>query len=117
MDEPKTVGADRIVYTLAAKVLFARDTIVVDLGTATTFDAISKEGDYLGGAIAPGVMVATEALVQRTAKLPRVELVVPSRAIGRNTIRMICWKTLPMWREWMNSMSPPVSERPWNDQS
>ncbi|HUV74686.1 MAG TPA: type III pantothenate kinase, partial [Anaerolineae bacterium] len=60
--------------------------IVIDFGTATTFDAISKEGDYLGGAIAPGIAVAGEALVQRTAKLPRIEFVVPPLAIGRNTI-------------------------------
>lgn len=85
-DNPQEVGADRIVNAVAAKQMYGTPLIVIDFGTATTFDAISKEGDYLGGAIAPGVMVAAEALVQRTAKLPRVELVVPSRAIGRNTV-------------------------------
>jgi type III pantothenate kinase len=85
-DNPQEVGADRIVNAVAAKSLYGTPLIVIDFGTATTFDVISKEGDYLGGAIAPGVTVAGEALVQRTAKLPRVELVVPPRAIGRNTI-------------------------------
>jgi type III pantothenate kinase len=85
-DNPQEVGADRIVNAVAAKAHYGTPLIVIDFGTATTFDTISRAGDYLGGAIAPGVMVATEALVERTAKLPRVELVVPSRAIGRNTI-------------------------------
>ena len=85
-DNPQEVGADRIVNAVAAKARYGTPLIVIDFGTATTFDAISKGGDYLGGAISPGVTVASEALVQRTAKLPRVELVVPPRAIGRNTI-------------------------------
>jgi len=85
-DNPQEVGADRIVNAVAAKAQYGTPLIVIDFGTATTFDAISKEGDYLGGAIAPGIAVAGEALVQRTAKLPRIELVVPSRAIGKNTI-------------------------------
>jgi type III pantothenate kinase len=85
-DNPQEVGADRIVNAVAAKALYGTPLIVIDFGTATTFDVISKEGDYLGGAISPGVNVAGEALVQRTAKLPRVELVVPPRAIGRNTV-------------------------------
>lgn len=85
-DNPQEVGADRIVNAVAAKARYGTPLVVIDFGTATTFDAISKSGDYLGGAIAPGVTVASEALVQRTAKLPRVELVVPSKAIGRNTI-------------------------------
>jgi len=71
---------------VAAKAQYGTPLIVIDFGTATTFDAISKEGDYLGGAIAPGIAVAGEALVQRTAKLPRIEFVVPSRAIGKTTI-------------------------------
>ncbi|MEK7281215.1 MAG: type III pantothenate kinase, partial [Chloroflexota bacterium] len=60
--------------------------IIIDLGTATTFDAVSEEGDYLGGAIAPGIGIATEALSSRTAKLPQIELVPPKQAIGKNTI-------------------------------
>lgn len=85
-DNPQEVGADRIVNAVAAKELYGMPLIVIDFGTATTFDAISKEGDYLGGAIAPGVNVASEALAERAAKLPHIELVVPPRAIGRNTI-------------------------------
>jgi type III pantothenate kinase len=85
-DNPQEVGADRIVNAVAAKAQYGTPLIVIDFGTATTFDVISKEGDYLGGAIAPGIAVAGEALVQRTAKLPRIEFVVPPHAIGRNTI-------------------------------
>jgi len=86
MDNPREVGADRIVNAVAAHQLYGGPVIVIDLGTATTFDAVSKEGDYLGGAIAPGIAIATEALFSRTAVLPRVELSHPKRAIGRNTV-------------------------------
>jgi type III pantothenate kinase len=86
MDNPREVGADRIVNAVAAHQLYGGAVIVIDLGTATTFDAVSKEGDYLGGAIAPGIAIATEALFSRTAVLPRVELSHPNRAIGRNTV-------------------------------
>lgn len=85
VEEPLTVGADRIVNTLAASRLFARDAIVVDLGTATTFDCITADGVFLGGVIAPGVLVMGETLVRRTSKLPATELVVPTRVIGRRT--------------------------------
>jgi type III pantothenate kinase len=86
MDNPREVGADRIVNAVAAHQLYGGAVIVIDLGTATTFDAVSEEGDYLGGAIAPGIAIATEALFARTAVLPRVELTHPKRAIGRNTV-------------------------------
>jgi len=86
MDNPREVGADRIVNTVAGYKLYGGPTIVVDLGTATTFDTISREGDYIGGAIAPGPMIAAEALFQRTAALPRIPLVHPPKAIGTNTI-------------------------------
>ena len=85
VDEPLTVGADRIVNTLAASQLYKRDTIAVDLGTATTFDCITADGVFVGGIIAPGVRTAAETLVRRTAKLPRVDLEKPSRVIGRRT--------------------------------
>ncbi len=85
VDEPKTVGADRIVNTLAAKMLYKRDTIAVDLGTATTFDCISGEGVFVGGVIAPGVQVGLEWLGHRAAKLPRVEFRPPPSVIGRRT--------------------------------
>ncbi len=86
MDNPLEVGPDRIVNAAAAHRLYSGPVIVIDLGTAITFDAVSKEGDYLGGAITPGIAIATEALFNRTAMLPRVELVRPKRAIGRSTI-------------------------------
>jgi type III pantothenate kinase len=86
MDNPREVGADRIVNAAAAHHLYGGPIIIADLGTATTFDTVSKEGDYLGGAIAPGIATASEALSTRTAMLPRVELVYPKRAIGTNTI-------------------------------
>lgn len=85
VEEPLTVGADRIVNTLAALRLYHADTIVVDLGTATTFDCITAEGVFVGGVIAPGVRTAAERLTERTAKLPRVELRAPERVIGRRT--------------------------------
>ena len=85
VDEPKTVGADRIVNTLAAKVLYKRDTIVVDLGTATTFDCITGDGVFVGGVIAPGVQVGLEWLGYRAAKLPKVQFRPPSTVIGRRT--------------------------------
>lgn len=85
VDEPKTVGADRIVNTLAAKEMFHRDTIVVDLGTATTFDCITSEGVFLGGVIAPGVQVGLEWLGRRAAKLPRIEFRPPATIIGKRT--------------------------------
>lgn len=83
--EPLTVGADRIVNTLAASRLFRRDTIVVDLGTATTYDCITADGVFLGGVIAPGMRTSAETLFRRTSKLPATELVAPSRVIGRRT--------------------------------
>jgi len=85
MDNPREVGADRIVNAAAAHHLYGGPVIVTDLGTATTFDTVSKEGDYLGGAIAPGIMTGAEALSTRTSMLSRVELVRPKRAIGTST--------------------------------
>jgi type III pantothenate kinase len=85
VDEPLTVGADRIVNTLAASHLYRTDTIVVDLGTATTYDCITGDGVFVGGVIAPGVHTGAERLMERTAKLPRVEIRVPEGVIGRRT--------------------------------
>jgi type III pantothenate kinase len=86
LDNPREVGADRVVNAVAAHQLYGGSVIVIDLGTATTFDAVSEDGDYLGGAIAPGIAIATEALFTRTAALPRVELTHPKRAVGRSTV-------------------------------
>ncbi|HLC35179.1 MAG TPA: type III pantothenate kinase [Anaerolineales bacterium] len=88
-DDPKAVGADRVVDAVAAFRLYGGPAIVVDFGTATTFDAISADGDYLGGAIAPGIGIAAEALFSRAAKLTRVEITRPPAAIGRNTTHSI----------------------------
>lgn len=85
VDEPRTVGADRIVNTLAAREFFHRDTVVVDLGTATTYDCITAQGVFKGGVIAPGVSAGLEWLAARTAKLPAVEFAPPGRVIGRRT--------------------------------
>lgn len=89
VDEPAGVGADRIIDALAAHQLYGGPACIIDLGTATTFDAISAEGDYLGGAITPGITIAADALFQRTAKLPHVELVPPPDVIGKNTVQAI----------------------------
>ncbi len=88
-EDPKSVGADRVVDAAAVQRLYGGPACVVDFGTATTFDAISAEGDYLGGAIAPGISIAAEALFMRTAKLPRVDLARPPSPIGRNTVHAI----------------------------
>lgn len=85
-EDPRAVGADRIADAAAVRHLYGGPACVVDFGTATTFDGISAEGDYLGGAIAPGINIGAEALFLRTAKLPRVDLQRPPVAIGRNTV-------------------------------
>lgn len=85
-ENPREVGADRIVNAVAAIEIYGGPIIVVDFGTATTFCAISSKGDYLGGVICPGIKVSLEALFQKAAKLPRIELVKPENVIGRTTI-------------------------------
>jgi type III pantothenate kinase len=86
VDRPADVGADRLVNALAAQRLYGPPAVVVDLGTATTFDCVAADGAYVGGAIAPGLELGLEALAARTAKLPRIELRAPERAIGRDTV-------------------------------
>ncbi|MCB9637635.1 MAG: type III pantothenate kinase [Myxococcales bacterium] len=85
-ENPREVGADRIVNAVAAFSRFQKGGVIVDFGTATTFDAISPRGEYMGGAIAPGIGISAEALFQRASKLPRVEVARPPRLIGRNTV-------------------------------
>jgi len=89
VDNPREVGADRIVNAVAAYHQYGGPTIVVDFGTATTFDVISRKGDYLGGAITPGITISMEALFHEAAKLPRVELIKPRSVIGKNTVHSI----------------------------
>ena len=88
-DNPQEVGADRIVNGVAAYERVKGAVIVVDFGTATTFDAITAKGEYLGGAIAPGLAIAAEALFQRAARLPRVDIRKPAKVVGRNTIHSL----------------------------
>ena len=85
-DNPREVGPDRIANAAAAHHLYAGPVIVVDVGTATTFDVVSREGDWVGGVVAPGIAGAADSLFTRTAALPRIELVAPKQAIGSNTI-------------------------------
>lgn len=85
-ENPREVGADRIVNSIAGIEKYGTPLIVVDFGTATTFDYIDEGGNYLGGAIVPGIGISTEALYQRAAKLPRIELVRPKSVIGRNPV-------------------------------
>ena len=84
-DSPGEVGADRIVNSVAAKAIYGVPAIVIDFGTATTWDVISRDGNYIGGAIAPGVGISAEALALRAARLHRIELAFPPTAIGRST--------------------------------
>ncbi|MBC8584630.1 type III pantothenate kinase [Youxingia wuxianensis] len=88
-DHPAEVGTDRLVAAIGAYHKYGGPLIVVDFGTATTFDAIDQEGAYLGGAIFPGVKISMEALFQKAAKLPRVELLKPENIIGKNTIKSL----------------------------
>jgi len=120
VDDPHQVGADRIVNTLAAARIYMRDTIVVDFGTATTFDCITAEGHFLGGVIAPGLRAAADELSHRAAKLPATELTAPDRVIGRRTEECIRAGVLygsadavdgivrRIKREWPGSGSPYV---------
>lgn len=85
-DNPKEVGADRIVNAVAAYETYKKAIIIIDFGTATTFCAIASNGDYLGGTICPGIKISSEALFERAAKLPRVELVKPETVICKNTV-------------------------------
>lgn len=85
-NRPQDVGPDRIVNAVAAIAFYGKPAIVVDYGTATTFDAVDAEGRYLGGAIAPGIGISVEALFRQAARLPRIDLVRPESAIGRDTV-------------------------------
>jgi type III pantothenate kinase len=88
-DNPREVGADRIVNAVAAFAKWPAGAVVVDFGTATTFDVVTNKGEYAGGIIAPGLMVSADALFRATAKLPRVEIARPKSAVGKNTVSSI----------------------------
>jgi type III pantothenate kinase len=85
-DNPREVGADRIVNAVAAYEKWPQGLVIVDFGTATTFDAVTPKGEYMGGAIAPGIMISMEALFHRASKLPRVAFERPEKVVGRNTV-------------------------------
>ncbi|HEV8125140.1 MAG TPA: type III pantothenate kinase [Gemmatimonadales bacterium] len=120
VDEPLSVGADRIVNALAANALFAGDAVVVDFGTATTFDCVTIDGRFIGGAIMPGLRTSADQLTRRAAKLPATELAPPQHAIGRRTEDCIRAGVLfgaadavdgmiaRIRKEWPNSGTPKV---------
>jgi type III pantothenate kinase len=85
-DNPKSVGADRIVNAVAAHEIYKKPLIIIDFGTATTYCAVTGKGDYLGGAICPGIKISADALFEKAAKLPRIELIKPSHIICKNTV-------------------------------
>jgi type III pantothenate kinase len=89
VDNPKEIGADRIVNTLAAHVLFGGPAIVVDFGTSTNLDVVSPKGEFLGGALAPGIEISVDALAARAAQLRKVELIRPKSVIGKNTVEAL----------------------------
>jgi type III pantothenate kinase len=115
-ENPKEVGADRIVNAVATIARWGTPAIAVDFGTATTFDVLSADGEYLGGAICPGLGIAAEALFNRTAKLPRVELVRPGKAIGKTTVASmqagLIFGTVGQVRELIRRISEELGERP-----
>ncbi len=108
-DNPAEVGADRIVNSVAVQHLYHAPAIVVDFGTATTFDVISANGDYIGGAIAPGVQLALDALTGRAARLSAIELNVPGQAIGSNTVQSVQSGTVLGYVELVNGMLTRIS--------
>jgi type III pantothenate kinase len=89
VDNPKEIGADRIVNTLAAHTLYGGPAIVVDFGTSTNLDVVSPKGEFLGGALAPGIEISVDALASRAAQLRKVELILPKNAIGKNTVEAL----------------------------
>lgn len=108
-DNPSEVGADRIVNSVAVQHLYHAPAIVVDFGTATTFDVVSADGDYIGGAIAPGVQLALDALTGRAARLSAIELSVPEQAIGSNTVHSVQSGTVLGYVELVNGMLERIS--------
>ena len=116
-DNPQEVGADRIVNAVAGYEKHKKALIIVDFGTATTFDYITPKGEYVGGAIAPGVMISLEALFERASKLPRVQLVKPKEIIGRNTISAMQAGTVYGYVSLVDGivtrMKETVNTKPW----
>jgi type III pantothenate kinase len=114
-DNPFEVGADRIVNSVAVQHLYRAPAIVVDFGTATTFDVVSEQGNYIGGAIAPGVQLALDALTGRAARLSSIELTVPDRAIGPNTMVSVQSGTVLGYVELVDGMLERIVAELGND--
>ncbi len=115
-DDPREVGADRIVNAVAGYTKFGGPLIIIDFGTATTFCVISEKGEYLGGAIAQGLGISIEALFTKTAKLPKVEMIKPKRIIGKNTVESIqsgiYYGTVSMIDGMIEKISQTLSKKP-----
>src|SRR6059036_1551778 len=115
--DPRDVGADRIVNAVAAIHKYGKPSIVVDFGTATTFDAITAKGEYLGGVIAPGLRISAQALFEATAKLPRIDLRRPERAVGKSTVASmqsgIFYGYLGLVREILTRIREEMGGDPW----
>lgn len=116
IDNPAEAGGDRIANTAAVQKLYGGPAIVLDIGTATTFDVVSDKGEYLGGAIAPGLGISADALVRRTAQLPKVELVPPGSVIGRNTVAAmqsgLVYGYVGLIRELVNRLKEELGGKP-----
>ena len=104
-DNPSEVGADRIVNAVAVLARYELPAIIVDFGTATTFDVLDAKGNYLGGAIAPGLAISAEALFEKTAKLPKVEISRPSRVVGKTTVSPFSPASTGATRAWSKASS------------
>jgi len=116
-ENPQEVGADRIVNAVAGYEKHKKALIIVDFGTATTFDYVTPKGEYVGGAIAPGIMISVEALFERASKLPRVQLVMPKEIIGRNTVTAMQAGTVYGYVSLVDGivarMKEAVGSKPW----
>ena len=110
VDNPKEIGADRIVNTLAAHTLYGGPAIVVDFGTSTNLDVVSPKGEFLGGALAPGIEISVDALAQRAAQLRKVELVKPRSVIGKNTVEALQSGTIYGFAGQVNGLVSRISD-------
>ena len=110
VDNPKEIGADRIVNTLAAHTLFGGPAIVVDFGTSTNLDVVSPKGEFLGGALAPGIEISVDALAQRAAQLRKVELIKPKSVIGKNTVEALQSGTIYGFAGQVDGLVSKISE-------
>jgi len=117
MPKPESVGADRIVNAVAAKAAYKMPCVIIDFGTATTFDVINKEGAYIGGIIAPGVNLSMEALHRAAAKLPKIDIAKPAKVIGNDTVSAmksgIFWGYIAMMEGLLDRVANELGQRPF----